>query len=63
MVDLGTYVFEDLNTEEIKTEEFFTDDYVEELYESENLHTATKRLRVILNSKYEKEDLHKIMEN
>ena len=32
MVDLGTYVFKDLNTGEIKPEESFTDTYVKEVY-------------------------------
>ena len=32
MVDLGAYVFKDLNTGEIKTEESFTDDYVEQVH-------------------------------
>ena len=58
MVDLGAYVFKDLNTEEIKPEELFTDARVEEVYEPEHVCTATKRLRVILDAKYEKEDLH-----
>ena len=39
----------------------FTNAYTEEVYESEHVHTATKRLRVILDAKYEKEDLHKVM--
>ena len=34
MVDLGAYVFKDLNTGDIKLEESFTDAYAEELYES-----------------------------
>ena len=34
MVDLGSYVFKDLNTGEIKPEDFFTDAYVKEVYES-----------------------------
>ena len=62
MVDLGAYIFKDLNIGKIKPEEPFTDTYVKELYESEHAHTATKRLRVILDSKYEKSDLHKVME-
>ena len=41
----------------------FTNAYVEEVYESEHVHTATKKLRVILDDKYEKADLHKVMEN
>ena len=41
----------------------FTKAYVREVYESEHVCTATKTLRVILDAKYEKADLHKVMEN
>ena len=61
MVDLGTYMFKYLNTNKITPEESFTYAYVEELYDPEHIHTATKRLRVILDSKYEKENLYKVM--
>ena len=40
----------------------FTDAYVEELYESEHVRTSTKQLRVILDTKNENVDLHKVME-
>ena len=63
MVDLGTYISKDLNTGKVTPEEYFTNDYVEEVYESEHVGTATKRLRLILDAKYEKADLHKVMEN
>ena len=63
MVGLGTYIFKYTNTLKIIPEELFTNSYVKEVYESENVRTATKRLRVILDSKYEKADLHNIMEN
>ena len=36
--------------------------YVKEVYESEHLRSATKRLHVILYAKYEKAYLHKVME-
>ena len=62
MVDLGTYIFKDLNTKKTTSEDFFTDAYVEEVYESEHAHTATKWLCLILYSKYEKTYLHKVME-
>ena len=42
MVDLGTYIFRDLNTGKITPEEFFTNDYFEEVYESEHVRTATR---------------------
>ena len=62
IVDLGTYIFKDLNTSKSTPEEFFTGDYVKEVYKSENLLTATKKLHIILDAKYEKENLHKVME-
>ena len=48
MVYLGAYAFKDLNIRGIKPEESFTDAYVEEVYESEHIRTATKRLSFIL---------------
>ena len=62
MVDLGADIFKDLNTGEIKTEELFTGAYVEGIYESKDIRTAAKQLRVILDAKYEKSDLYKVME-
>ena len=43
-------------------EELFTDANIKEVYESEHIRTATKRLRVIFDTKQEKADLHKVME-
>ena len=63
MVYFGTYIFKYLNTGKITPEELFTNAYFEELYESEYVRTDTKRLRVILDDKYEKADLHKVIEN
>ena len=51
MVDLGGYVFKDLNTGEIKSEEQFTDAYAKEVYYSEHARTETKQLRVISDDK------------
>ena len=62
MVDLGTYQFEKLNTGEITPKELFTNACTEEVYGSENVRTTTKRLRVILDTKYETADLNKVME-
>ena len=61
MVDLGAYVFKDLNTRKIKPEESFNDAYVKELYESEHVRNDTKRLCIILDVKHEKADLQKVM--
>ena len=63
MVDLDTYIFKYLNTGEIKSQYIFTNAYVKEVYESQHVRTATKIVRVILYAKYEKADLHKVMEN
>ena len=63
MVGLGTYIFNYLNIGKITPKESFTNTYVKEVYQSEHVRTATKRLRVILDAKYEKSDLHKFMEN
>ena len=62
MVDFGTYIFKDLNTGKIILEESFTNAYVEEVYDSEHLHTPTKQLCVMLYAKYKKEDLYKVLE-
>ena len=62
MVDLGTYIFKDLNTGKFTPEESFTNAYAEEVYESQHLRTATKLLHVTLYAKYEKSDLNKVME-
>ena len=63
MVDLGTYILKYLNLVEIKSEESFTGAYVKEVYASEHVLTATKLLRINLDAKYKKADLHKVMEN
>ena len=63
MVDLGTYKLKKLITGKITPEESFTIDYAEEVYESEHLCTAIKRFHLILDTKYERADLHEVMEN
>ena len=40
----------------------FTDTYVKEVYESEHVHTTTKQLRIILDSKYKNTNLQKVIE-
>ena len=37
--------------------------YAEEVHESEQVHTSTKQLRVLLDAKYEKSDSNKVMGN
>ena len=62
MFYLGAYLFKDLNIGKIKPEESVTDAYVDEVYESKHIRTDTKQLRILLDTKYEKSDLHKVME-
>ena len=62
MVDFGTYILRDLNTRKIIPEELFANAYVEEVYETEHLRTDIKQLCVILDAKYKKAYLHKVME-
>ena len=63
MVDLDMHISKDLNIWEIKPEKLFTEAHFKEVYESEYTVTTTKKLRVILDAKYEKANLHKVMEN
>ena len=62
MVDLGTYILKYLNTDKITPEAFFNYAYVEKVYDSEHVCTATKLVLVILDAKYEKANLYKVME-
>ena len=62
MLHLGMYEFKNSNIGRIEPEESFNNAYVRELYESEHVRTATKRLRVIFDSKYANAYLHNVME-
>ena len=62
MVDSGVYAFKIWNKVGNKPEESFTHAYIEEVYKSEHKRTSIKWLRVILDAKNEKTDLHKVME-
>ena len=63
MVNLGMYEFKKLNTGNINPEKLFINDFVEEIYESEQIIDSIKHLRVILDAKYEKSNLIKVVEN
>ena len=52
MVDLGMYIFKDLNTGKTTIKESFTNANVKELYESGHAHNSTKQLCAILDAKY-----------
>ena len=61
MVDMSMYEFKYLNTGKITPEESSMNAYTEEVYESEQVHTSIKKLRVILYEKHEKSDLNKVV--
>ena len=56
MVNLVTYI------QKITPEEQFNDAYIEEVYDLEHVRTTPKLLRLIVHAKYEKSDLHLVME-
>ena len=62
MVDLGTYEFKNLDTGKITLEDSFTNANVEEVYKSEHVCTATKRIRVISYAKYKKAYVRKVFQ-
>ena len=63
MVGLGTYEFKILNMGKITPEESFTNAYAEEIHESEQVCTSAKQLREILDAKYKKASLNKVMKS
>ena len=63
MVDLDTYELKILNTGDITPDGLFINAYKEYINESEQVRSSAKKLRVILDAKYEKEDLYKETKN
>ena len=61
MVDPGMYELTDLGTRNITPEESLINAQTYEVCESEQVRTSTKQLRVILDTKYEKAYLNKVM--
>ena len=63
MVDLGTYIFKELNTGEIPPE-YFLLMLTSKEYMSQSIYILLQYLvRVILYAKYNKVNLNKVMEN
>ena len=58
IVDLGTYEFKEVEMGDITPKELFMNAYTEKVHESEQVHTSTKQLLVILDDKYDKADLN-----
>ena len=50
MIDLVTYTFKALTTGKITPEEYFMNAYVEELVETEHIHTSNNQLFTILDA-------------
>ena len=63
LVHLNMYDFNILNSVKIIPEEPFMNSYAEGIHELEQICTSTKRLRIVLDAKYEKADLNKDMKN
>ena len=61
MVDVKNYEFNILTTETVKPEESFINAYVIECFESESSISATRKMRRILDAKYENAYLNKVM--
>ena len=61
MVDVDNYDFNILKAKTFKPEESFINTYVSECFESDSAIRATHIMRRILDAKYEKLDLNKVM--
>ena len=61
MVDVDNYNFNILTAKTFKPEESFINAYVSECFESEGAISATLIMYIILDTKYEKADLNKVM--
>ena len=61
MVDLRNYDFKSLTDNIVKLEESFINLYVDECLESESTISSTRRMRILLDARYEKSDLNKVI--
>ena len=61
MVDVNNCDFYILTAKTVKSEEYFINTYVSECFESKSAISATCRMRRILDAKYEKADINKVM--
>ena len=61
MVDVNNYDFNTLTTKTVKPEESFINVHVSECFESKIAISETRRMRRILDAKYEKADINKVM--
>ena len=61
MVDVSNYKFKPITDKAVKQEESFINLYVDKCLESENTISSTRWMRRILDAKYKKADLIKVM--
>ena len=61
MVDVSNYDFKYITDKTVKPEESFVNLYINECLESKNAISSTYRMHRILDVKYEKADLNKVM--
>ena len=61
MADLSKYDFRYLTENMVKREESFIDSYVNKFLQSESSMSLTHKIRRILDAKYEKYDLNKVI--
>ena len=63
MINLGTCKFKDLNIGIITPGEYSMNSFIEKVFKLEHIHTSTKMLCIILDDKYEKAHLNKVLKN
>ena len=61
MVDVINYDFKAITDKTVKTEESFVNLYVNKCLESDSSISSTQRMHKILDAKYEKSDLNKVI--
>ena len=61
MVGVSNYDFKSITDKTVKTEESFVNSYVNKCFESDNAIESTRRMRRILDAKYEKAYLNEVM--
>ena len=61
MVDVSTYEFEPLAENIVKSEESFVNANVNECFDSKGTINSTRRIRILLDTKEEKDKLNKVM--
>ena len=61
MVDVSNYNFTSMKDKTVEPEESFINTYVNESFESDSAISSIRRMRRILDNKYEKSNLNKVM--